>query len=91
MILNFLIAFVFLFLFVEIIWKKEGFIQTNETTASTPPIPYDPEPSVDCEIDHNINIKLPIWDVTTKSYIDTNQYLFNNYQNILKYANTPCK
>lgn len=34
----------------------------------------------------NVNIKLPKYDYDKKIYINDNDYIFNNFQNIKKYA-----
>ena len=78
MILNFLIAFVFLFLFIELIMKPEGF---------------DPEPpylGIDCDSTMDINMLIPEYNRGTGLYNDT-QYLHNNFKNIKLNAMTPCK
>lgn len=81
MILNFIIVLVFLVLFLQL--PYEGFVDNTGE--------YDPDPpfTINCGYD-NINIILPTWDVSTNSYIDNNNFLFNNYENIIKFANMPC-
>ena len=78
MILNFLISFVFLFLFIELFMKQEGF---------------DPEPpylGIECNSTMDINMLLPEYDFKTGLFKDT-EYLYNTKQNIKKNALTPCK
>lgn len=76
MILNFIMGLVFFYLFIELLWKKEGF----DTDV--------PGMGINCEFD--INIKYPMYDLNNNTYTNRNNYLYNNYQNIIKYASTPC-
>ncbi len=43
----------------------------------------------DCS--YNINIKFPYYNQTLNTYTNKNNFLHNNYKNILKYATTSCE
>ena len=90
MILKILLLIIFFQLFLECF--REGMIgQESEVEKETPFNLEDIVLSKDCPYnDNRNNIKYPYYNQTLNTYTNKNNFLNNNYENILKYATTPC-
>lgn len=90
MILKILLLIIFFQLFLECF--REGMIgQMSEVEKETSFNLEDIVLSKDCSYNDNLyNIKYPYYNQTLNTYTNKNNFLYNNYQNILKYATTPC-
>jgi hypothetical protein len=43
------------------------------------------------ECKYDANLIFPYYDVTKKEYTNQNNFMYHNFQNILKYASKPCR
>jgi hypothetical protein len=78
MLLNIILMIVFVKLFLEILWVKEGMDLELPTLNIK-----------DC--DYDVNIIFPFYDVANKIYTNQNNFIHSSYQNIKTYAGTPCE
>ena len=84
MILNIILLIIIFQLFLERV--REG--MTDEIPEKKPIDIETPDLGIVC--DPNINVKFPWYDKVTNTYTNKNKFVSNQYDNILKYATTPC-
>lgn len=78
MLLNIILMIVFVKLFLEVLWFKEG---------------MDLElPSLNIkDCDYDVNIIFPYYDTINNIYTNQNNFIHSSYRNIKMYAETPCE
>jgi len=92
MILKIIILIIFFQLFLECFRFREGAenekpAEPGEATYTSFNIDFS-NIGTECEIENNI--KFPAYNPLEKIYTNKNNFLYNNRQNILKYATTSC-
>ena len=91
MILKILVLIIFFQLFLECFRFREGVENESKAPDEASYTSFNLDFSnigTECEIDNNI--KLPAYNPYEKIYTNKNNFLYNNHQNILKYASTSC-
>ena len=81
MILNIILMVVFLKLMVDLFRQRQT--QREGMDLELPVLNIK-------ECDYDINIVFPYYDEANNLYTDKSDFMYNNYQNILKYASNPC-